>query len=170
MDRVTERWRKLAIEVFHFLLVGGTAYIVDVGLNNFLLYGFFGAGGWMDGSPLKAKIISTVASVIVAWLGNKLLTYGDRTTGSTTREVVLFIVVNAIGMVLTLLPAAFTWYVLGLTDPISYNISANVVGVGLAMVFRFFAYRHWVFKEVEDVPEREVISLDEGTTAAGEVR
>lgn len=156
MPAVSQKWRSLFVEVVRFLMVGGAGYIVDVGLSNLLVYGFLGIPATMSGSPVKAKIISTVASVIVAWLGNKLWTYGDRTTGSNVRGFILFVVVNAIGMVITVLPLGVTWYLLNLRDPISYNISTNIVGIALAMIFRFYAYRTWVFKEAES-PRTEKI-------------
>ena len=149
MPAVSQKWRSLFVEVMRFLMVGGAGYIVDVGLSNLLVYGFLGIPATMPGSPVKAKIISTVASVIVAWLGNKLWTYGDRTTGSNVRGFMLFVAVNAIGMVITVLPLGVTWYLLNLRDPISYNISTNIVGIALAMAFRFYAYRTWVFKEAD---------------------
>ncbi len=159
IDRVPPRWRTLAAEVFRFLMVGGLGYIVDVGLSNLLVYGFgpFGISALMSESPLKAKIVSTIASVIVAWLGNRLWTYSDRQVGSNLRGMTLFFVVNAIGMVIAVLPLGVTWYLLGLRDPISYNISTNIIGIGLAMVFRFYAYRTWVFKKH---PKAETIELD----------
>ncbi|EFG46862.1 GtrA-like protein [Brevibacterium mcbrellneri ATCC 49030] len=149
MPADSQKWRSLLVEVMRFLMVGGAGYVVDVGLSNLLVYGFLGIPATMPGSPVKAKIISTIASVIVAWLGNKLWTYGDRTTGSNVRGFILFVVVNAIGMVITVLPLGVTWYLLNLRDPISYNISTNIVGIALAMAFRFYAYRTWVFKEAD---------------------
>lgn len=154
MPADSQKWRSLFVEVMRFLMVGGAGYVVDVGLSNLLVYGFLGIPATMPGSPVKAKVISTVASVIVAWLGNKLWTYGDRTTGSNLRGFILFVVVNAIGMVITVLPLGVTWYVLNLRDPISYNISTNIVGIALAMAFRFYAYRTWVFKERNSHPEK----------------
>lgn len=151
------KWRSLFMEVMRFLMVGGAGYIVDVGLSNLLVYGFLGIPATMPGSPVKAKIISTVVSVIVAWLGNKLWTYGDRTTGSNVRGFILFVVVNAIGMAITVLPLGVTWYLLNLRDPVSYNISTNIIGIALAMVFRFYAYRTWVFKEA-DPPAGEKVA------------
>lgn len=162
------RWRTLLVEVFRFLSVGGVAYIVDVGVSNLLVYGFFGIPALMPGSPLKAKIISTVLSIIVAWLGNKLWTYGDRDSGSNVRGFVMFVVVNAIGMVIAVAPLGFTWYVLGLRDPVSYNLSTNVIGIGLAMVFRFYAYRTWVFKEVSET--EVVVPMEDDDVAASRKR
>ncbi|MBD8021309.1 GtrA family protein [Brevibacterium sp. Re57] len=162
------RWRTLIVEVFRFLSVGGVAYIVDVGVSNLLVYGFFGIPALMPGSPLKAKIISTVLSIIVAWLGNKLWTYGDRDSGSNVRGFVMFVVVNAIGMVIAVAPLGFTWYVLGLRDPVSYNLSTNVIGIGLAMVFRFYAYRTWVFKEISET--EVVVPMEDDDVAASRKR
>lgn len=159
MPAHSQRWRSLFVEVMRFLMVGGAGYIVDVGLSNLLVYGFLSIPAIMPGSPVKAKIISTVASVIVAWLGNKLWTYGDRTTGSNVRGFVLFVIVNAIGMVITVLPLGVTWYLLNLRDPISYNISTNIVGIALAMIFRFYAYRTWVFKEAESPSAEKIEEL-----------
>ena len=157
MHRLPARLRSLAAEVFRFLTVGGLGYIVDVGLSNLLVYGFFGFPALLDDGPLKAKIVSTVVSVGVAWLGNKFWTYGKRSTGSSTTGLVAFLVVNALGMVIAIAPLGLTWYVLGLRDPVSYNISTNIIGIGLAMVFRFYAYRTWVFKAH---PTTETIELD----------
>ncbi len=154
MSRLPSRWQKLIAEVSQFLLVGGVSYLVDVGLSNLLVYGFFGFPALLHDSPLKAKIVSTVASIIVAWLGNKFLTYKDRNGGSNVRGFVMFVVVNLIGMVIVIAPLGVTWYVLHLRDPISYNISTNIIGIGLGMIFRFYAYRTWVFRAE---PDKEVV-------------
>lgn len=138
--------RAFAIEVVRFMIVGGLAYIVDVGLSNLLLYGFLAIPPALPGSPVKAKVVSTIVSIIVAWLGNRLWTYGHRETGSTIRGFYLFVIVNLIGMVITILPLGVTWYLLELRDPVSYNVSTNIVGIALAMAFRFYAYRNFVFK------------------------
>lgn len=155
------RWRRLLTEILQFLAVGGAAYLVDVGLSNLLVYGFIGFPAVLHDGPLKAKIVSTVVSVGVAWIGNKFWTYGKRSTGSSTTGLWSFLVVNALGMVIVIAPLGLTWYVLGLRDPISYNISTNIVGIGLAMVFRFWAYRTFVFR---DRPRVEKLDLD---TSAG---
>lgn len=148
------RWKKLGAEVAQFLMVGGISYLVDVGLSNLLVYGFFGFPAVFHDSPLKAKIISTVVSIVVAWLGNKFLTYKDRSTGSSARGFVMFFLVNLAGMIIVVAPLGFTWYILNLRDPISYNISTNIIGIGLGMIFRFYAYRTWVFR---DAPAKEIV-------------
>lgn len=160
----SQRWadrRRLFREVLSFLSVGGIAYLVDVGLSNLLLFGFLGVPALLVASPIKAKVVSTIVSMAVAWVGNRFVTYGRRDTGSTLTGLWKFIVVNLIGMVIVVAPLGVTWYLLGLHDPVSYNISTNVIGIGLAMVFRFWAYRTWVFPDRgEQDPAAEVVVTD----------
>ena len=40
-------------------------------------------------------------------------------------------------------------YGLGLTDTFSYNV-ANIIGIGVATMFRLYCYRRWVFLEADD--------------------
>jgi putative flippase GtrA len=40
---------------------------------------------------------------------------------------------------------ALSRYALGLDGVVADNVSGNIIGVGLALVFRFWAYRRWVF-------------------------
>ncbi|MGO2861082.1 MAG: GtrA family protein [Brevibacterium sp.] len=154
-ESLSVRLRRLAAEAFKFLTVGGLGYIVDVGLSNVLAYGLGSIPALLEGSPIKAKIISTIISMVVVWLGNRLWTYGDRTTDSNLRGVLLFVAVNVAGMVISVIPLGATWYLLDMRDQLTYNISTNVIGVGLAMIFRFYAYRTWVFKDAG--PDAEVV-------------
>lgn len=154
------RLRRLAVEAFKFLTVGGLGYIVDVGLSNLLAYGLGSFPALLEGSPIKAKIVSTIVAMAVVWLGNRLWTYGDRATGSDMRGIMLFIAVNMVGLVISVIPLGLTWYLLDMRDQFTYNISTNVIGIGLAMLFRFYAYRTWVFKD--ESPHAEVVvPLDE---------
>ncbi|WP_309131552.1 GtrA family protein [Brevibacterium sp.] len=163
-ESLSVRSRRLAVEAFKFLTVGGLGYVVDVGLSNLLAYGLGPVPALLEGSPIKAKIISTIVAMIVVWIGNKLWTYSDRTTHSNLRGIMLFVLVNLAGMVLSVVPLGITWYLLGWHDQLSYNISTNVIGIGLAMLFRFYAYRTWVFKEASPAAE-VVVELDDPALA-----
>ena len=61
-----------------------------------------------------------------------------------------FVVVNIGGMAISIGCLAFSHYVLDLRSPLADNISANGVGLVLGMVFRYFAYRTWVFTATPD--------------------
>src|SRR5699024_4812045 len=154
-ESVSVRLRRLAVEAFKFLTVCGLGYIVDVGLSNVLAYGLGPIPALLEGSPIKSKIISPVLAMIVVWIANRLWPYGDRTTHSNMRGVVLFVSVNLAGMDISLVPLCVTWYLLDMRDQLTYNIATIIVGIGLATLFRFYAYRTWVFRD--ESPDTEVV-------------
>ena len=129
-------------ELARFGSVGLVAYVVDLGLFNLLR---FGPGAVMASKPLTAKVASVAVATLVAWLGNRYWTFADRRTSSRARELGGFVVVNVGGLVIGVGCLAFSHYLLGFTSPLADNISANVVGLMLGTVFRYFAYRRLVF-------------------------
>jgi putative flippase GtrA len=139
MDRVGH----LVEEIAKFGVVGIVAFIVDVGLFNLLR--FHSSNAFLNEKPLTAKIISTVVATFVAYLGNRFWTFRDRDRLGGSREVLLFFVLNAVGLAIALGCLGLSHYVLGLTSPLADNISANGFGLVLGTMFRFWAYRRWVF-------------------------
>lgn len=135
-------------EALKFLAVGGFGFITDVGLFNLLMYS--GGDGPLNDKPLTAKTISMVAATIVTYAGNRLWTFRHRERSGVAREYTLFFLLNGVGLLIGLACLATSRYMLGLEGPLADNISANVIGVGLASMFRFFTYRRWVFREVRD--------------------
>jgi len=53
----------------------------------------------------------------------------------------------------------------GFTSALADNISANVVGLGLGTLFRFWSYRKWVFPEIDhgDAADEELYERDAST-------
>ena len=142
------RLRRLLAEVAKFGTVGVLAYIVDVGTFNVLV--FAGGEGPLHDKPLTAKTIAGILATLVAYIGNRQWTFRDRDRRGVVREYALFLVVNTVALGITLLPLAISRYVLDLRGPLADNISANIIGVAFGTMFRFFAYRTWVFPHVED--------------------
>lgn len=140
---ISSRIRRAIPEVSKFLTVGAVAYVVDVGLFNLLR--FAGEGAVLAEKPITAKAISTIAAILVAYFGNKTWTYGDRAGHRFSKEIVLFFVINGAAMLLSLGCLAISHYVLGLDSPLADNISANIIGIGLGTIFRFYCYRRFVF-------------------------
>ena len=123
--------------------VGAVAYVVAVGGFNALVH--------LPGAPLKSKpvtasIISGALSIMVAYFGNRHWTWRDQPKGNVSREISLFFALNLIGLAIGTLTLAFSRYVLGFDSALADNISANVIGVGIGTLFRFYSYRKWVFK------------------------
>ena len=130
------------LELVRFCAVGGTAFVVDVGLFNVLR---FGPGELLGEKPLTAKVISVTASVLVAWLGNRYWTFSGSRRDSRGRELTLFVLVNIGGMVIAVGCLAVSHYLLGLTSPLADNVAANGVGLVLGTAFRYLCYRYLVF-------------------------
>lgn len=133
------RLRTLVRDAVRFGAVGAVGYVVDVGLFNLLAYGPPGI------DPTLSKVLSVAAATVVTWLGNRYFVFQGRSTRSPGREAALFALFSLLSMGIAVAPLWVSREVLGLTSPLADNIAANVVGFGLATVFRFVAYRSVVF-------------------------
>ena len=140
---LVERIRRLLPEASKFLTIGAVAYVVDVGVFNVVLFGSDTLLG--EVKPLTAKVVSTVAATVVAYLGNRNWTYSARNGRHWRPELLLFLLMNAAAMVIALVCLWTSHYALGFRSAVADNFAANVVGVGLGTVFRFFTYRKFVF-------------------------
>jgi putative flippase GtrA len=138
-DFVT-RMRK---ELGKFGVIGLVAYIIDLTIFNVLR--FAGGEGPLYDKPLTAKVISVLAATTFAYFGNRHWTFKDRSRSSFRRQYTLFFVFNAVGMIISLSCLWVSHYLLGFESALADNISANVIGLVLGTVFRFWGYHNWVF-------------------------
>jgi putative flippase GtrA len=150
----------LVHEVAKFGLVGLLGMVVDLPIYNWLVFDnplVFGEAG--DGvlhhKPLTAKLISVTAATIATYLGNRHWTWRHRERTGLHREYVLFFVLNGIGLLIAAGCLGFSRYVLDLHTALADNIAANVIGLGLGTLFRFWSYRRFVFKEELALEEAE---------------
>lgn len=147
LDHVRGMLHVLAREALKFGTVGLIAYVVDVSIFNLLR---FGPGQVLGHKPLTAKAISVAIATCVAWYGNRQWTFRHRRTVRPARELLQFGVINIVGLAIGLLCLFVSHYVLNLRTPLADNISANGVGLVLSTLFRFWAYRRFVFTDVAD--------------------
>jgi putative flippase GtrA len=138
------RFRVLIHEVAKFGVVGILAFVITIVGTNVLRYGV-GLG------PLTSVTIATVVATVFAFVGNKLWAFRHRNGSHWGRESVLFFVFNGIGLLIQLGVVAAVRYGLGLDDRLSYNV-ANIIGIGVATIFRLYCYRRWVFLLADDAP------------------
>ena len=134
------RLSSLVRELLKFGVVGGIAFVVDVGLFNILLH--------LTDKPLTSKTVSTVAATTVAYVGNRYWTFRKRSRSAVRREYALFFVLNGVGLAIALTCLFISHYALGFTSTLADNVAANVVGLALGTAFRFWSYRRWVFPEL----------------------
>ena len=130
-------------ELGKFFSVGALAYVVGVGGFNILVHL---ESAPLASKPLTASIISGVVSIFVAYLGNRHWTWRDRARSGARREISLFFLINGIALIFNVVCLAISRYVLGFDSALADNIAANIIGVGLGTLFRFWSYRTIVFK------------------------
>jgi putative flippase GtrA len=152
-----DRLRALAHEAVKFGVVGGLGFIVDVGIFNLLRYA--GSPGVLEQKPLTAKAISVAVATVVTYFGNRHWTWRDRVRSARHREAILFFLFNGLGMAIALACLGVSHYVLGLHSVLADNVSANLVGLVLGMLFRFWSYRTFVFtvRQPDEAPPREKV-------------
>jgi putative flippase GtrA len=143
-------------ELAKFLVVGGSTYVIDVGLFSLLSHSI------LENKVVTAKAISILIATIVSYVLNREWSFSRRGGREPRHEAMLFFVVNGLALALNLVPLALSQYVFGFntTNYSSFTvtvvnfIAANVIGTILGMAFRFWAYRKWVFPdELTEHPE-----------------
>lgn len=159
VDRLRDSVSVLFREIAKFGTVGLMAFVIDVGLFNLLM--FAGGAGPLNDKPLTAKVISVVVATTFAYFGNRFWTFRHRGRTHMGREYLLFFALNGVAMVISLSCLWFSHYALGLDSALADNISANVIGLGLGTLFRFWSYRKWVFPALpDDAADRELAERD----------
>jgi putative flippase GtrA len=145
---IYERFRVLIHEVAKFGIVGGLAFVLTIVLIN-----VFHSGAHMG--PILATTLANIVATMFAYMGNKFWAFRHRRGSHWRRESILFFVFNGIGILITDGVVAAVHYGLGLTGNVAFNV-ANLVGIGLATLFRLYSYRRWVFLWAEAPVEMEL--------------
>jgi len=156
-DRFVALVKLLWREVAKFGVVGGIGFFIDTGIFLWLIT------GPMEDSAVKAKIVATAVATIFSWVANRYWTFRNRRQSNVVRELVLFLVMNGIGAGIQAGFVFIAKYLLGVTSAGGMVLFGNVIGLAFATVFRFIAYRLWVFSEAVEadpatVRDREMLT------------
>jgi putative flippase GtrA len=135
------RVRTMLPEILKFLVVGGLGTVIDLG-GAALLHSKY------HFEPLAAKAVSVTLATLFTYLGSRFWTFRERENQSMRREAVLFFVLNVVGLLIAEAVIGLVTYVMGLRGSLEYN-AASFIGTGLGTIFRFYAYRKWVFLDPE---------------------
>ena len=142
-----DRWHRIFTEAYRFLAVGGLATVVAVVIFNFLVHGFH--TGWdalLSGQPYLAFVIANLIGMAVSYRGSRTWVFKDRPPRTADGGRLMFVLINLVTM---LIPIGCLWVsrnLLNLDDPYSDNVAANVLGLFLGMVARFYLFRTLVFQ------------------------
>jgi putative flippase GtrA len=150
--RIPQPYRDIAIrhrELVKFALVGGITYVVDITLFTVLKMTV------LEPKPVTAKIVAVLVATIVSYVLNREWSFRTRGGRERRHEATLFFLVCGIGLVINTAPLWISRYVLELRVPevsllaqeAADFASANVIGTLLAMAFRWWAFRRYVFPD-----------------------
>ncbi|MFD8549480.1 GtrA family protein [Streptomyces sp. NPDC059649] len=150
------RLEALTREVVKFGAVGGAGVVVNFVVFNLVRH-------LTEVPVVRASIIATVVATGTNYLGYRYFTYRDRDKQGRTKELTLFLLFSAVGLVienglLYIATYGFHW------DTALENNVFKFLGIGLATLFRFWSYRTWVFRTL---PARTAIETAESFLADG---
>ena len=134
--------KHLIHEVAKFGIIGGLSYVVTIIANYAYLY-------FQKNDELTAYIVANVIATAVAYLGNRYWTYKDRDNAGDTREMVLFVSINAVAIAIQAGITTLTYYVMHMDSHFDIFFSKFVLAIGIGMAFRFFCYRTFIFPHAE---------------------
>jgi putative flippase GtrA len=167
LARIPEPYRSVVFrhrELLKFAMVGGTTWVIDNAVNYSLKLTVLGA------KPITARIIAVLIATIVSYVLNREWSFRTRGGRERHHEAALFFLISGIAMALTVAPLGISIYVLKLHQPyesllvgeIADFVSGQIVGVLVAMAFRYWAFKRWVFP-TKDARQRVPIgSIDIG--------
>ncbi len=159
LDRLPERWRALLLahrELMKFAVVGAITWFVDTGVVYTLKLTV------LQDKPLTARAFGVLIATIVSYILNREWSFNTRGGRQRHHEAALFFAVSALAVGVTVIPQAVALYVFDIrvphvtafTQAVSNFITGQILGVLLAMAFRFWALRRFVFPE--DLREAEL--------------
>lgn len=136
----------VAREGLRFAVVGAVATLVSTTAFNLLVHWPAGGPSPLADRPLTAFALANLLGMVVSYSGSRSWAFRDREAVGVGGGLPAFVVINIASWAVPLTCLAFTRYVLGLDDPVADNVAANVVGLGLGMLVRFWALRRAVFR------------------------
>lgn len=136
-------------ELLKFAIVGGTTFVVDNGVWYFLKLSV------LESKPTTAKAIAIIVATIVSYVLNREWSFRTRGGRERHHEAALFFLVSGTAVVVNLIPLLASRYLFNLEMPhvsrlvqeIADFASGSIIGMLLAMVFRFWGFKRWVFPE-----------------------
>ncbi|WP_020662552.1 GtrA family protein [Amycolatopsis benzoatilytica] len=136
-------------ELLKFAIVGGTTFLVDNGVWYLLKLSV------LESKPTTAKAIAIIVATIVSYVLNREWSFRTRGGRERAHEATLFFLISGIAVVVNLIPLLMSRYMLHLEVPyvsrlvqeIADFASGSIIGMLLAMVFRFWGFKKWVFPD-----------------------
>ncbi|CAL9440545.1 hypothetical protein SUDANB58_02239 [Streptomyces sp. enrichment culture] len=145
-----QRIDRLVREAAKFGAVGGAGLLVNLLVFNLVRH-------TTDLQVVRASVVATVVAIVFNYIGFRYFTYRDRDKSGRTREMTLFLLFSAAGLVIENGVLYTATYGFGWDSPLQSNVF-KFLGIGIATLFRFWSYRTWVFRAL---PAREAVARAE---------
>jgi putative flippase GtrA len=135
LSRTTPAQRLLARQFLQFAIIGTAGFVWDT----CIIYAIVGYVG-----PYAAGMISFIIVGSINWLLNRFWTYRNLSHDAMHRQLVRFLIANAVGLVLN----RGTYMTLIATQPLfrAHLVLAIAAGGGAGMFVNFFLSRKLVFR------------------------
>ncbi|MCG8920106.1 GtrA family protein [Actinokineospora sp. PR83] len=138
-------------ELLKFAVVGGICFIVTITVNYVLKFTV------LNRNPVTAQAVAVIVATIASYVLNREWSFRERGGRERRHEAALFFLISGIGVGINSLPLFVSRYVLDLQVPNVTLITQEVadfgfgivLGTALAMVFRWWAFKKWVFPDAE---------------------
>lgn len=136
-------------ELWKFATVGATTFVVDTVV-------FVTAKSTvLEPKPVTAKILAVLVATIVGYVLNREWSFRRRGGRDRPHEALLYFGVSGVALAINAAPLGISRYVLDLAQPMVSSLTENVadlvsaqmVGTLLAVAFRWWAFRRWVFPD-----------------------
>ena len=141
-------------EAAKFLVVGGLCFGTTAGVNYALKLTV------LADKPVTALVLATIAGTVLSYVLNREWSFRTRGGRERHHEAALFVGVSAVGVVLNSAPLFVCRYVFRLSEPhvslpvqeIADFVSGMVIGTLIAMCFRLWAFKRFVFPDTTTRP------------------
>ncbi|MBO0840163.1 MAG: GtrA family protein [Sciscionella sp.] len=136
-------------EMLKFAIVGSITWVI----TTVIWYGL--KLTVLPAKPITAQAIAIIIATIVSYVLSREWSFRTRAGREAHHEAALFFVVSGIAVGLNLVPTAISRYVFHLqvphvsmvTQELADFVFGMIIGTLIAMVFRFWAFKKWVFPD-----------------------
>jgi putative flippase GtrA len=140
------RLRRVGGEIARFSAVNVVATIAAVLIFNALAHGIHGwFVGPLSGDPLPSYLIAHSVGMFISYYGSRTYAFKNRHAAGPGGGLVNYIAINLASFIIPIGCLFLTSSVLHWNSALADNISGNVVGSILGSIFRFWAFRRFVF-------------------------
>jgi putative flippase GtrA len=143
-------------ELIRFATVGGITFLITLVVNYALKLTI------LNRTPVSAQAVAVIVATIVSYILNREWSFQTRGGRERHHEAALFFLISGIGVALNSAPLYVSRYMCHLqvptaslaTQEIADFVSGMILGTLIAMVFRWWAFKKWVFPEADARPAR----------------